>query len=223
VRVVKSDHAGGGASGDPPILVPELRDYSQINTELVRRLNLGQTYVRLTGVAGHRLLAAGLNGSWRATVDVEGNAGPELAAAMNAPNVTLRCLGAAADGCGGGFLAGRLVIQGSVGVALGYFLHGGMIVAARDVAPRAGLCQQGGDLVLLGRSGPLAGERQAAGRLFLRKSLTGPHAGRGAQGGKQLDLDPRLAGHGKFSPDDQLVLDEATKLAGALDLPPSGE
>ena len=85
MRVVTSDQAVGGGSGGPPILVPELRDYSQINAELVRRLNLGQTHVRLTGVAGHRLLAAGLDGPWHATVDVEGNAGPELAAAMNAP------------------------------------------------------------------------------------------------------------------------------------------
>ena len=70
-----------------------------------------------------------------------------------------------------------------------------MIVAAGDVAARAGLCQQGGDLVLLGRTGPLAGERQAGGRLFLQQSLTGPHTGRGARGGKRLDLDPCLAGH----------------------------
>jgi glutamate synthase domain-containing protein 3 len=206
-----------------PILVPELRDYSQINSELVRRLNVGQTHVRLAGVAGQRLLAAGLDGPWRALIDVEGDAGPELAAAMNAPNVTLRCLGAAADGCGSGFLAGRLVIQGSVGVALGYFLRGGMIVATGDVASRAGLCQQGGDLVLLGRTGPLAGERQAGGRLFSPLSLTGPHAGRGAHGGKRLDLDLRLAGHGQLLPDDRLTLDAALQLARALNVPLAGE
>jgi methylamine---glutamate N-methyltransferase subunit B len=193
--------------------VPELRDYSQINAELVRRLNLGQTHVRLAGVAGHRLLAAGLDGPWQAMVDVEGDAGPELAAAMNAPNLTLRCLGGAADGCGSGFRAGQLLIRGSAGVALGYFQHGGLIVAAGDVGPRAGLCQQGGDLVLLGRTGPLAGERQAGGRLFLQQSLTGPHAGRGARGGKRVDFEPRLADHGKLLPDDQLVLDQAIRLA----------
>jgi glutamate synthase domain-containing protein 3 len=217
VRVVTSDHADGERSGEPPILVPELRDYSQINAELVRRLNLGQTHVRLTGVAGHRLLAAGLDGPWYATVDVEGDAGPELAAAMNAPNLTLRCLGAAADGCGSDFKTGRLLVRGSIGVALGYFQHGGLIVAAGDVASRAGLCQQGGDIVLLGRAGPLAGERQAGGRLLLQQSLAGPHAGRGARGGKRLDVDARLADHGKFLPDDQITLDQAILLANSLD------
>jgi glutamate synthase domain-containing protein 3 len=203
--------------------VPELRDYSQINAELVRRLNLGQTHVRLTGVAGHRLLAAGLDGPWQAMVDVEGDAGPELAAAMNAPNLTLRCLGTAADGCGSGFLAGRLLVRGSVGVALGYFQRGGMIVAAGDVGPRAGLCQQGGDLVLLGRTGPLAGERQAGGRLLFQRNLTGPHDGRGARGGTRVDLDPSLAEHGKLLLDHQVKLDQAIRLARAFEYPLSGE
>ena len=193
--------------------MPELRDYSQINAELVRRLNLGQTHVRLTGVAGHRLLAAGLDGPWHAMVDVEGDAGPELAAAMNAPNLTLRCLGTADDGCGSGFKAGRLLVRGSVGVALGYFQHGGLIVAVGDVVARAGLCQQGGYLLLLGRTGPLTGERQSGGCVFLQQSLAGPHAGRGARGGKRVDFDGRLADHGKLLPDDQLVLDEAVRLA----------
>jgi glutamate synthase domain-containing protein 3 len=203
--------------------VPELRDYSQINAELVRRLNLGQTHVRLTGVAGHRLLAAGLDGPWHAMVDVEGDAGPELAAAMNAPNLSLRCLGTAADGCGSGLKAGRLLVRGSIGVALGYFQHGGLIVAAGDVASRAGLCQQAGDLVLLGRAGPLAGERQAGGRLFLQQSLAGPHAGRGARGGKRLDLDARLGDRGKLSLDDQITLDQAILLAKSLDFAVPGE
>ncbi len=138
---------------------------------------------------------------------------PRLAAAMNAPNLTLRSLGTAADGCGSGFLTGRLLVRGSVGVALGYFQRGGLIVAAGDVAARAGLCQQGGDLVLLGRTGPLAGERQAGGRLFSQQSLAGPHAGRGARGGERIDLDSCLAGQCKLLPDDQLLLDEAIRLA----------
>jgi methylamine---glutamate N-methyltransferase subunit B len=210
---VRSEQADGSGSGNPPVLVPELRDYSQINAELVRRLNLGQTHVRLTGVAGHRLLAAGLDGPWHATVDVEGDAGPELAAGMNAPNITLRCMGMAADGCGDAFLAGRLLVLGSAGVALGYFQRGGMIVAAGAVAARAGLCQQGGDLLLLRRTGPLAGERQSGGCLFLQESLAGPHAGRGARGGRRIDLDSCLAGRVKLLPDDQLVLDESVRLA----------
>lgn len=214
---MRSEQADGGVSGNPPILVPELRDYSQINAELVRRLNLGQTHVRLTGAAGHRLLAAGLDGPWHATVDVEGDAGPELAAGMNAPKLTLRCLGTAADGCGSGFLAGRLLVLGSVGLALGYFQRGGMIVAAGDVAARAGLCQQGGDLLLLGRTGPLVGERQAGGCLFLQESLTGPHAGRGARGGRRIDLDSCLAGQGKLLLDHQLKLDQAIRLARAFE------
>jgi glutamate synthase domain-containing protein 3 len=136
---------------------------------------------------------------------------------MNAPNLTLRCLGAAADGCGSGFKAGRLLVRGSVGVALGYFQRGGLIVAAHDVASRAGLCQQGGDLVLLGRAGPFAGERQAGGCLFLQQSLTGPHIGRGARGGRRVELNPSLADYHKLLLDHQLKLDQAIRLARALE------
>ena len=195
------------------IPVPELRDYHQINAELVRRLDLGQPHVRLEGVAGHRLLVAGLSGAWQAIVEVDGNAGPELAAELNAPGLTVVCRGTAADGAGRGLLAGTLVVLGRAGTALGYLQQGGLIVAATDVSPRPGLCQRGGDLVLLGNAGALAGERRTGGRLFLRTDLAGPHLGFGSRGGRLVSLDAYVAGREGLAPEDRSTIDKALELS----------
>ncbi len=194
------------APAAPPIVVPELRDYQQINAEILRRLNLGERHIRLEGVAGQRLLVFRVNGPWNALVELDGHAGPELAAELDAPNLTVVCRGSAADGAGRGLLAGRLLIGGNAGPAVGYFQHGGMIVAAGDAGPRAGLNQQGGDLVLLGKVGALAGERQSGGRLVFRQGLAGAHAGHGRRAGRLIALpsEPPLA-EGMDQEDSRLV------------------
>jgi glutamate synthase domain-containing protein 3 len=193
-------------------MVSELRDYQRINAELVRRLNLGQRHVRLQGVEGHRLLAFRLAGDWQAQIELCGNAGPELAAEMNAPLLTVVCRGTAADGAGRGLVAGRLVILQTAGTALGYFQEGGLIVACGDVGPRAGLCQKGGDLVVLGRAGPLAGERQSGGRFFFRPALAGTDQGFGARGGRRVELPPLETRGVALQPDDERVIAEAGEL-----------
>lgn len=205
---------------DPPIIVPELRDYQQINAELVRRLNLGQRRVRLEGVEGQRLLVSRLAGSWEAVIEIEGNAGPELAAELNAPGLVVVCRGNAADGAGRGLVAGKLVLLRNSSTAVGYFQQGGLIVACGDVAPRAGLNQHGGDLVLLGRSGPLTGERQAGGRLLFKRSLTGPDLGHGFRGGRRIDLPTDGSLPETLAADDRMLLAEATELAGRFSTTP---
>jgi glutamate synthase domain-containing protein 3 len=208
-----------GAIGTPPIVVPELRDYHQINAELVRRLNLGQQHVRLEGVEGQRLLVSRVAGDWHGTIEVDGNAGPELAAELNAPGLTVVCRGSAADGAGRGLQAGTLVVLGPAGVALGYFQKGGLIVAARDAGARAGLCQSGGELVLLGFCGPLTGERQTAGRLFLDKELAGPHLGHGRRGGRLIALSLTGSIPGHLDPDDQGVMEESVMIVRRFSSP----
>jgi glutamate synthase domain-containing protein 3 len=175
----------------PTVSIPDIRDYHLINAELVHRLDEGHAHVRLVGAEGQRLLAAGLAGSWRAVVEVEGHAGPELAAGLDAPGLTLVCRGAAGDGAARGLRAGLVMIGGDVGAAVGYAMDGGAVLVAGASGPRAGLNQAGGDLILLGRVGALAGERQSGGRLFAVGSLLGPHAGRGHRGGALLRLAAR--------------------------------
>ncbi len=199
-----------------PIVVPELRDYHQINAEVVRRLNQGQGLVRLEGVQGQRLLLAGIVGSWRATIEVIGNAGPELAAGLNSPEITVICRGSAADGAGRGLAAGRLLVIGSCGTATGYFQQEGLIVVSGPVGPRAGLCQRGGSLVLLDRFGALGGEGQSGGRLFFKPCLAGAHLGHGALGGRRVPLpsiDPTsgLPEQG-LDPGDRSLMEEAIGL-----------
>lgn len=191
----------------PVIAIPDVREYPRINAEVAQRLDAGHPRVRLTGAEGQRLLLAGLAGPWQAVVEIEGQAGPELAAELNAPGLTVVCHGAAADGAGRGLRAGRLVILRHAGDAVGYTQAGGVIAVAGPAGHRAGLDMAGGTLLLLGPVGRLAGERQMGGRLFARSGQPGPHAGHGRRAGSLIlieqsgDLDPsasdpdRLAYH----------------------------
>ncbi|WP_165245884.1 glutamate synthase [Paludisphaera soli] len=206
---MRNDHEPEGepAAPDSPISVTELRDYHQINAEVVRRLKRGATRIRLEGPAGHRLLLAGLRGPWRAVIEVEGDAGPELAAGMDAPNLNVVCKGASADGAGSRLIAGSLLLLGPTGSAVGYHQRGGLIVAASRVGPRAGLGMSGGDLVLFGPAASMAGERQSGGRLFLPDSGSGPHLGRDSRGGRRI-----LASQAGSHPDDRRILSLAEQL-----------
>lgn len=182
----------GADPGRPDVVlaVPEIRDYHDINKEIVRHLDAGRRSIRLSGARGQRLLAAGLSGSWSGVIEVEGDAGPELAAGLDAPGLIVVGRGPAADGAGGGMRAGCVVVLGDVGVAFGHAIRGGLAVATGSAAARAGLGQSGGDLVVLGDVGPMAGDRQSGGRFVALDGRIGPHAGRGRRGGEFLRIAP---------------------------------
>jgi glutamate synthase domain-containing protein 3 len=172
----------------PTVSIPDIRDYARINAELVLRLDEGHALVRLSGAEGQRLLAARLSGPWTAVVEIDGAVGPELAAELDAPGLTVVCLGRAADGAGRGLRAGRVLILGDAGDALGYTQEGGAIIAAAGAGPRAGLGQRGGTLLVLGQVGPLAAERQSGGRTIVFGNRLGPHPERGCRGGRLIRL-----------------------------------
>jgi glutamate synthase domain-containing protein 3 len=197
-----------GAGSEVILTVPELRDYDLINKELQRLLDAGATRVVLAGVEGQRLLAAGLRGPWSATILVEGGAGPELSAALDAPNLTVVCRGGTADAAGTGLRAGRLIIGGDSGDGLGYAQRGGTIVVRGDAGHRAGLMQAGGLLVILGATGRLAAERQSGGLFAAQEGHVGPHGGRAHRGGRFI-----LVGPDRTLPAD---VDEAVGLALGL-------
>jgi methylamine---glutamate N-methyltransferase subunit B len=173
------------------ISVPEVRDYERINAELIQALDGGAGHVRLAGAEGQRFLAAGLRGPWSAVVEVEGRAGPELAAGLDAPGVVVVCRGPAADAAARGLRAGRVVMLGEAGDGLAYALEGGTVVVAGAAGHRAGLNQRGGVIVVLGALGRLAGERQAGGWFFAVQDRVGSHDGRGRRGGRFLRLPDR--------------------------------
>ncbi|HWE37665.1 MAG TPA: glutamate synthase [Isosphaeraceae bacterium] len=192
--------ASPGPATTPTVVVPEVREYTRINAEVARLLDLGATRVRLAGVEGQRLLLAGLAGPWSATVVVEGRAGPELAAGMDAPGLTVVCHGDALDGAGSNLKSGRLWVLGDAGDAVGYAQAGGAIVVAGAAGHRAGLNMNDGVLILSGAVGRLAGERQAGGRIFVKEGHAGPHLGHGRRGGRLVVLTMPL-------PDDPADLD----------------
>jgi methylamine---glutamate N-methyltransferase subunit B len=193
----------------PTILVAEIRDYARINAELSRLLDEGYSRVRLGGVEGQRMLVCGLRGTWNATVDIEGNAGPELAADLDAPHLTVVASGAVGDGAGRGLRSGRLLILQDASDALGYCQCGGTIVVAGTTGSRAGLGMSGGTQLHLGGVGRLAGDRQSGGRIFVRAGCLGPFAGRGHCGGRLIQLAAKAAGTSPLSDEDRTELRNA--------------
>lgn len=180
--------ADAGPGATPTIVVPEVREYQRINAEVARLLDLGAPRVRLAGVDGQRLLLAGLAGPWSATVVVEGRAGPEVAAGLDAPNLTVVVFSDALDGAGSRLKCGRLWVLGDAGDAVGYAQAGGAIVVAGAAGDRAALNMEGGVLVLGGSVGRLAAERQRGGRVFVNEGRHGPHLGHAHRGGRVVVL-----------------------------------
>ena len=95
----------------PVVSIPDIREYPRINAELKQRLDEGHPRVVLAGAEGQRLLTAGLAGNWDAIVEIEGNAGPEVAAGLDAPKLMIVCHGSAGDGAARG--RGVCVLTGS--------------------------------------------------------------------------------------------------------------
>ena len=205
------DPLAGFGSADSSILVPELRDPRRINAELIRRLDQGDAHVRIEGAEGHRLLLAGLTGSWRATVVIQGWSGPELCFGMNAPGVTVVCRGSSGDGAGSGMRAGTLALMGPSGTAVGYHQEGGVIIAAEIVGPRAGLGMLGGDLFLFNFAKSFAGERQRGGRLFYPAHRVGRCWGWKATGGERHWIPGMWDNRRDLAA--RLVIDQAARLS----------
>ncbi len=150
------------AESVPVLTAREIRDYHLINLQLAHLLDHGPRRVRLTGVEGQRLLVAGLRGSWNAVIEIEGLAGPELAADLDAPNLTVVVYGGVGDGsarslCRVGGCAGRC--RRGVRVPDGRRCGRGR----RDRGAGAGLEISGGVLILANGADRLAGERQSGG------------------------------------------------------------
>ncbi|GIW87573.1 MAG: hypothetical protein KatS3mg108_1897 [Isosphaeraceae bacterium] len=164
--------------------VPEVRDYHQINRRVTQWLDAGVGHVVLEGVERQRLLLAGLRGDWAAVVEVRGQAGPELAAELNAPNLLVVAQAGVDDGAGRGLTAGSLIVRGDCGAGLGYRQAGGIILACGGVGPRLGLEQRGGVLIALGSVDWLAGERQRGGSIWLPGASQPRLAGRGQVAGR---------------------------------------
>jgi glutamate synthase domain-containing protein 3 len=165
------------------IPVHELRDYARINAEAQRLLHGGRAHIRLTGVSGQRLLLAGLRGRWNATIELDGHAGPELAAELDAPGLVIIVRGNVADGAARDLVDGSVIVQGSAAAALGYRLRGGVCLVNGGAGARAGLEQQGGTILVQGPLGPLAGDRQSGGLLIGLDPSTPAHPGHGQTGG----------------------------------------
>lgn len=206
-----------GGRKPPRLMIPEIRDYQRINAALVALLDRGHPRVCLDGAEGQRLLASGLRGNWSATVEIVGRTGPETAANLDAPGLTVIANGPTADGVGQGLAAGRILIRGDAGDVSGYAQSGGLLVVLGSAGHRSGLWQSGGILAILGEVGRLAGECQSGGRFFLPSAPIGPHASRGQTGGRVIADEVE----GPIDPDDHAAWREVRNLVALALAPPS--
>lgn len=171
------------SNGQAEVPVHEVRDYRRINAEVVRLLDAGHGRVVLRRVERQRLLLEGLRGDWSATIEVDGRAGPELAAGLNAPGLCIRARGAD-DGAGRGLRSGALVIVGEAGDGLAYEQEGGRVIVLGPAGSRVGLRLKGGVLLVTGAVGRLAGDRQQGGWIVVPRGTESPGAGHGRTGGE---------------------------------------
>ncbi len=183
---MRPDAEAGGGSPPPRLSIPEIRDYQRINAELISLLDQGHREVYLDGAEGQRLLASGLRGGWRCLIEIEGATGPELAADLDAPGVTIMARGRAADGLARGVRSGTVVVLGGAGDGCGFGQSGGTVVVVGPSGHRAGLAQSGGTIAILGPIGRLPCDRQSGGRLFYRGDRPASFAGRGRSGGRLI-------------------------------------
>ena len=186
---VRPDVDGGGGLQPPRLPIPEIRDYQRINGELVALLDAGHPRVILDGAEGQRLLASGLRGPWDATIEIDGRTGPELAANLEAPGLTIVARGGTADGAGRGLRSGCVVVLGDAADGAGYSQSGGTLIVVGSAGHRAGLAQSGGTIAIIGEVGRLTGDRQAGGRLFSAGLLPDQFDGRGRTGGHRIRVE----------------------------------
>jgi glutamate synthase domain-containing protein 3 len=192
------------------VLVPEIRDYHAINAEVLRLLDSGVTRIRLAGVDRQRLLLTGLSGSWRSSILVDGPAGPELAAGLDAPDLTVIAVSDVDDGAAARMRAGRLLILGDADDAVAAGLLGGLVVVAGRAGHRAGARQRGGVLAIGGPSGRLAGDRRSGGRIWFAADSALAPLGRG------FDLGPSQAGKPWNGPGERSTLEDRRAFEEAL-------
>ncbi len=178
-----------GGRQPPRLPIPEIRDYHRINAELISLLDAGHVEIYLDGAEAQRLLASGLRGSWEARIEILGHTGPELAAGLDAPGLTIVARGDTADGAGRGLRQGCLIVLGSATDGLGFGQYGGSLIVDGTAGHRAGLAQAGGSLWVLGGVGRLAADRQSGGRTLAPGLDRDPTTGRGRSGGRAVDLD----------------------------------
>lgn len=160
------------------IVVPEVRDYQRITAQVVHSLDAGATLVRLVGVDRQRLLLAGLAGPWQAIIVVEGASGPELAAGLNAPGLTILATSDVDDGAAARLREGRVLVIGRADDGLATGMTGGLVVVLGGAGHRAGLRQRGGRILIRGDVGRLAGDRRTGGVLDVDSARLAAQVGR---------------------------------------------
>lgn len=143
----------------------------------------------LTGVLGHRYIAAGSKGK---SIEINGTPGNALGAYLDGSELTVK--GNAQDATGDTMNNGKIVIYGSCGDTTGYGMRGGAIYIRDDAGYRAGIHMKEYKehkplIVIGGRAGSFLGEYQAGGIIVVlgihcQDVPVGQFCGTGMHGGK---------------------------------------
>jgi len=175
--------------------------YRELNRQIRRAIDAGETDIVLKGINGQRYVGAGLRGSG-VTIDVRGVPGNDLAAFMDGPTVHVR--NNVQDGCANTMNAGQVFVHGDAGDVVGYGMRGGEVYVRRHVGYRVGIHMkaykgQSPVIVAGGTAGDFFGEYLAGGTLIVLglerdgRPLVGDYCGTGIHGGQVLlrgEYDP---------------------------------
>ncbi|MFC2075789.1 hypothetical protein ACFLT7_01775 [candidate division KSB1 bacterium] len=166
--------------------------YRELNSQVRRAVETGETDFILDNVIGQRYIGCGLKGDLKFTVN--GIPGNDLAGFMDGPRIDVH--GNAQDGVGNTMNAGKVVVHGSAGDVLGHTMRGGSIYVRDDAGYRVGIHmkefrEHRPVLIIGGRAFDYLGEYMAGGLLIVLglggngdKPIAGDYVGTGMHGGE---------------------------------------
>ena len=165
--------------------------YRQLNAQIRSAIADGAEKVVVRNVCGQRYIGDGIRK--KATIEVFGTPGNDLAMFMNGPQILVH--GNGQDGVGNTMTSGEIVIDGCAGDLLAHSLRGGQIFVRGGAGYRVAIhmkqyVEPVPTVVIGGTVGDYAGEYMAGGVLVILgldrppgKPLTGRYLGTGMHGG----------------------------------------
>jgi glutamate synthase domain-containing protein 3 len=109
--------------------------YRDLNAQLRRAVEDGETQIDLHNVYGQRYVGTNLHHP--VDIHIHGTPGNDLAAFMDGPRIVVH--GNAQDGCGNTMNGGEVIVYGRAGDATGHSMRGGKIFIRDDVGYRVAI------------------------------------------------------------------------------------
>ena len=135
----------------------------EINREIRRRIEAGETEITVKHSRAHHNLAVAILAPVR--IVIEGSVGYYCAGLIDGPTVEIR--GSAGWGLAEGMMDGTVIVGGNAGNGAAAAIRGGTVVVRGDAAARAGISMKGGCLIVQGNAGYMTGFMAQKGTIMI--------------------------------------------------------